>query len=278
MTMTKQERYMGMLWGLVVGDCRGSPIQFSLKDHHLYITKMEYCPIFDKPAGYWTDDSSMAFCVMESYKRLGKYDLKDIGNNFVRWYKDGFWSSDNEAFDVGNATDLAIDGIRQGHLKNGTEDSQGNGSIMRLAPSYIMAHELNNPLILHEISDLTHNSQKVRETVDLMASILDEHCSGQKTRIPSSFSCREDVNNSGWCVSTLDAALWAFHTTDNFKDGMIAAVNLGGDSDSIGAVYGQIAGAFYGLEAIPAQWLEGVKDWKKIDTFIIDFLHSLKCI
>ncbi len=276
--MTKQERYMGMLWGLVVGDCLGSPIQFSDKDNHPFITTMEYCPVFKLPAGYWTDDSSMAFCVMESFSHLGKYDLADIAHNFVRWIDEGFWSSNDHAFDVGNATWSAVYGIKDGHLKNGTEDSQGNGSIMRLAPSYIMARELNNPRILHEISDLTHNSQKVRETVDLMARILDDHCTGQKTSVPSSFSTREDVNNSGWCVSTLDAALWAFHTTENFKDGMIAAVNLGGDSDSIGAVYGQIAGAFYGLEAIPAKWREAVKDWKKIDTFMIEFLHSLKCI
>ena len=275
--MTKQEHYMGMLWGLVVGDCLGSPIQFSNKDHHAYITEMEYCPFFDKPAGYWTDDSSMAFCVMESYKRLGKYDLKDIGNNFVRWHDDGFCSSDDEAFDIGNATEMAIAGISQGQLKNGTEESQGNGSIMRLAPSYIIARELDSHSILHEISDLTHDSQAVRETVDKMASVLDDHCAGRKTEIQSSYVTREEVNNSGWCVSTLDAALWAFHTTDSFRDGMIAAVNLGGDSDSIGAVYGQIAGAYYGLSSIPAEWKEAVKDWKIVDEFMTDFLHTMKC-
>jgi ADP-ribosylglycohydrolase len=75
----------------------------------------------------------------------------------------------------------------------------------------------------------------------------------------------------------LDAALWAFHTTDNFRDGMIAAVNLGGDSDSIGAVYGQIAGAYYGLSAIPAEWKEAIKDWKKVDDFIVSFLQTTKC-
>ena len=89
--MTKQERYMGMLWGLVVGDCLGSPIQFSDKDNHPFITEMEYCPVFKLPAGYWTDDSSMAFCVMESFSRLGKYDLADIAHNFVRWIDEGFW-------------------------------------------------------------------------------------------------------------------------------------------------------------------------------------------
>ena len=276
--MTQQERYMGMLWGLVVGDCLGSPIQFSDKDNHPFITEMEYCPVFKLPAGYWTDDSSMAFCVMESFSRLGKYDLADIAHNFVRWIDEGFWSSADHAFDIGNATWSAVDGIKNGRLKNGTEDSQGNGSIMRFAPSYIMARELNSPAILHEISDLTHDSHAVRKTVDKMAAVLDDHCAGRKTEIQSSYATREAVNNSGWCVSTLDAALWAFHTTKNFRDGMVAAVNLGGDSDSIGAVYGQIAGAYYGLSTIPAEWKEAVKDWKKVDDFIIDFLQNTKCM
>jgi ADP-ribosyl-[dinitrogen reductase] hydrolase len=84
------------------------------------------------------------------------------------------------------------------------------------------------------------------------------------------------VNNSGWAVSTLDAALWAFNTTESFADGLIAAVNLGGDSDSIGAVYGQLAGAFYGFDAIPDRWVKAVKTWEKVDALIERFLDALE--
>ena len=84
------------------------------------------------------------------------------------------------------------------------------------------------------------------------------------------------MNNSGWAVSTLDAALWAFNTTESFADGLIAAVNLGGDSDSIGAVYGQITGAFYGFDAIPDRWVKAVKTWEKVDTLIESFLNALE--
>jgi len=76
-------------------------------------------------------------------------------------------------------------------------------------------------------------------------------------------------------VSTLDAALWAFHSTTSFQDGMLAAVNLGGDSDTIGAVYGQIAGSFYGYDAIPEKWLSKIKDRKKIN-HLIESLNQLK--
>ena len=269
-------RFKGLFWGLVVGDCLGSPIQFTSKDGHPHITEMVPCRGFGTPAGYWTDDSSMAFCVADSLVRLKRYDLKDIANNFVRWYYEGFWSSLEHAFDVGGATSEACSQIRyRGLLKNGSESSQGNGSIMRFAPSYIWNYGASDNRILHEISDLTHDSHKVRETVDLMARICDEHIHGSRTAVKSIYRSRDEVNNSGWAVSTLQAALWAFETTESFEDGLIAAVNLGGDSDSIGAVYGQIAGAYYGFDAIPARWVNAVKDQGNVNE-LIEGLINLK--
>lgn len=264
-----KEIFKGMFWGLVIGDCLGSPIQFSGKDNHEHITSMVPCRHFHTPAGYWTDDSSMAFCIAESYVRLKRYDLKDIANNFTRWMFEGFWSSTGRAFDIGEATYHAIQEIRElGNLKNGSDKTQGNGSIMRFAPSYIMNYGAPDNVMLHEISDLTHCSQTVRDVVDLMASILTEHVEGNRTTQQSIYKTREDVNNSGWSVSTLQAALWAFNTTDDFESGMIQAVNLGGDSDSIGAVYGQIAGAYYGFDAIPSSWVKAVKDYEKVNELI----------
>ena len=131
----------GMLWGLIVGDAFGSPIQFSGKDSHSWITEMVACPIFDLPPGYWTDDGSMAMCIMDSYVRKGGYDLKDIAATFVKWLRKGYLSSiDGSAFDVGYATYDSVNAFAStGSLVNGREDSQGNGSIMRFAPSYLLA-------------------------------------------------------------------------------------------------------------------------------------------
>ena len=251
----------GMLWGLVVGDAFGSPIQFSGRDSHPWITEMVACPVFGLPPGYWTDDGSMAMCVMDSFVRKGGYDLKDIAATFVRWLKEG---SSVMAF------------ARTGSLVNGHEDSQGNGSVMRFAPSYLIARALGRPEIIHEVSDVTHASATVREVCDRFAGVLDEHLAGNRTQMgPGAELKREQVNNSGWAVSTLDAALWAFNTTESFEEGLIAAVNLGGDSDSIGAVFGQIAGAFYGFDAIPDRWVKAVKTWEKVDAFIERFLDAL---
>ena len=272
---TTHDRLKGLFWGLVVGDSLGSPIQFTRKDAHQHITEMVPCETFSTPPGYWTDDSSMAFCVAESFVRLGgKYDLKDIAQNFVRWYDEGFWSSLSRAFDVGMATSFACCALKRKPdvLKNGDEESQGNGSIMRLAPSFIMNYGASDNQLIHEISDLTHCSQRVRETCDLMCKILNEHVNGQRTTEKSIYNTREEVNNSGWAVSTLQAALWAFETTTSFEDALIAAVNLGGDADSIGAVCGQIAGAYYGYEAIPQRWVQAVqghdKTFEDVNTLI----------
>ena len=271
-----RDRAKGALWGLVVGDCLGSPIQFTGKESHPWISQMVACPMFGGlPPGYWTDDSSMAMCIMDSYVRKGKYDLKDIGMTFAKWYQDGYLSSVNGAsFDIGLATANACREIAfRGSFINGSEQSQGNGSIMRFSPSWFIAQKANDPAtVMHEISDLTHSSYRVRETIDKLARILDEHMAGKRTLEVSAYKTREEVNNSGWAVSTLEAALWAFNTTHNFRDALVAAVNLGGDADTIGAVCGQIAGAYYGHSAIPRKWLETVKDWQKVDSLIDKFL------
>ena len=270
------EKSLGLLWGLVVGDCLGSPIQFTDRDGHPWITEMVPCDIFGTPPGYWTDDSSMAFCVAESFARLGQYDRADIANNFVRWYRKGFWSSLSHAFDIGNATHEACRAIAQdGSLVNGEEHSQGNGSIMRFAPSYLIARALGRPEIIHEISDITHASRGVRRICDRFAVSLDELIATGETTAVSRYASREECNNSGWCVSTLESALWALNSTSSFEEALVAAVNLGGDSDSIGAVCGQLAGAKYGFSAIPERWLAAISRREKIDALFAAFLASL---
>ena len=265
----KKDRVRGLLWGLIVGDCLGSPVQFMEMDSFPEVTEMLPCRYFHTPPGYWTDDGALALCIMQSAVNCNGYDLEDIADCFISWYDEGLCSSLDYAFDVGTATAEGILGLKRNRLRNGFEDSQGNGSIMRLAPSLLLDNGDNR--IIHEISDLTHNSCKVRETADLMAEICRDHLNGVKTHHPSEYKTRTEVNNSGWAVSTLQAALWAFHGTDNFEDALIRAVNLGGDADTIGAVCGQISGAYYGYSAIPERWLSVIKDREKLEQLIDDF-------
>ena len=75
----------------------------------------------------------------------------------------------------------------------------------------------------------------------------------------------EDITSSGWVIDTLECALWAFFRFDTWKDGALAVVNRGGDSDTAGAVYGGLAGAFYGLDSIPTKWLDGMQKRELIE-------------
>ena len=112
--------------------------------------------------------------------------------------------------------------------------------------------------------------------MDLMNEYRSKLCTAEEAvRLVKSGDWVDYGSNNGY-PSTLDAALWAFNATATFEEGMIAAVNLGGDSDTIGAVFGQIAGAFYGFEAIPKRWVQAVKTWEKVDAFIERFLDAVE--
>ena len=109
-----------------------------------------------------------------------------------------------------------------------------------------------------------------------MCTVIFDHLEGVKTDIQSCYKSRKEASNSGLAGATLNSALWAFHSTNTFEEGLIEAVNLGGDSDSIGAVYGQIAGAYYGYEQIPNRWKNGIIDKIYIDKFANNMIDVLE--
>ncbi len=84
----------------------------------------------------------------------------------------------------------------------------------------------------------------------------------------------DEINNSGFVLTTLEAALWCFHHTDDFESALIKAVNLCGDADTIGAVCGQIAGAYYGYNAIPERWLESILKRELIEEKALQMYQS----
>lgn len=283
-----RDRAKGALWGLLVGDALGDPLQFGppRPDNHL-LTEMEAGGPFRTPAGYWTDDGAMALCIIDSAVRKGGYDLRDIADTFLRWYQDGYMSSLDHAFDVGCSTSSSLHKYAAtGNLVNGHEGAQGNGSLMRHAPATFLARkEGRAPAVCFEISDVTHASASVRECVRTLDAAISRHVfdhdlgktdalgryvkesDGRKVGAP-----RNKVACSGHAAEALDAALWAFHTTDTFEDALIRAVNNGNDSDTVGAITGQIAGSWYGFSAIPKRWLKAMKDYKKLDELIEKFL------
>lgn len=282
-------RAHGSLLGLAVGDALGTTLEFMRPGSFPPISDMLGGGPFNLEPGEWTDDTSMALCLAESIIESGGFDPHDQMRRYLRWYREGHLSVTGHCFDIGSTTRDALTRFeRSGDPYSGSTDprSAGNGSIMRLAPIPIVF--VNDPAeairLAGESSRTTHGAAICMDACRYLAGLIVGALSGRsKTELlaplyspladgwrdaplvsevaplaAGSFLAKQppQVRGSGYVVESLEAALWAFATTASFADGALAAVNLGDDADTTGAVYGQVAGAYYGVDGIPGSWLE----------------------
>ncbi|MEJ1242464.1 ADP-ribosylglycohydrolase family protein [Chryseolinea sp. T2] len=309
------ERISGCFLGLAVGDALGVPVEFrSRKDLDARpVDGMRGYGTWHQAPGTWSDDSSMTFCLAESL--AGSYDLRDIANGFLRWYREGYWAAHYHVFDIGETTRHALSRIKGGEdpLFSGGLDveSNGNGSLMRIAPVALYSHGLNEADFfarIREVSGITHAHFRSVFSCYLFGTIVREIlCNKSKSEALASAAARvkefaavsefnrdelgrferilsgrllqaerNSINSDGYVVSTLEAAIWSFLTTDNYKDAVLKAVNLGEDTDTTACVTGALAGLYYGEAAIPSQWREVLAREKDILKLSCDFTESLK--
>ncbi len=275
-------RLKGMFFGLAVGDALGTTLEFKYRDVHPPITEMEGGGPFNLQPGEWTDDTSLALALAQTlidhskggWATLNKIELL---NNFTRWYKYGAFSHNDRCFDIGTTTRQAL---AKFIASNGTNDNpasndpfaSGNGGIMRLAPVVVWAATHQPPKyvapseyaihLAHQQSKTTHKSPECLYTARIMAKALMWAMYGApKKKIRSMMTwdmpkSRDEVKSTGYVIDTWTAANWCVQETDNFKDALLLAVNLADDADTVGAVTGQLAGAIYGYDEIPEEWLK----------------------
>ncbi len=286
---TTRDRFRGCLLGLAAGDALGTTLEFEPPGTFTPIDDMIGGGPFRLQPGQWTDDMSMALCLAASLIERGGFDAKDQMQRYVSWWKDGYLSSTGSCFDIGNTVSDALSRfIRTGEPYAGSTDpmSAGNGSLMRLAaaPMYYAGDAAEAIDRGAESSRTTHGTKEAVDTcryfsgllvgalkgVDKETLLAARYCpvEGHWGRSPlaekisaiadGSFKDKEppEIKGKGYVVDALEAALWAFHKSQDFREGALLAVNLGDDADTTGAIYGQIAGAYYGAEAIPAEWRE----------------------
>lgn len=285
MTSDKMDRFKGCLAGLAVGDALGTTVEFSPPGSFPPVTDLVGGGVFQLQPGQWTDDTSMALCLAESLLEQEGFDPVDQMARYLKWMREGDLSSTGVCFDIGNATREALLRFeRTGEGYCGSEDpyAAGNGSIMRLAPVAMYYVEEPQKAIDYAArsSRTTHAAAECVDACKLLAAFLlgalkgrtkdelmdpaafDEWL-GRAPLVPKieeirrgSFLSKEppEIQGSGYVVQSLEAALWAFAKSSSFREGALRAVNLGDDADTTGAVYGQLAGAFYGYEAIPETW------------------------
>ena len=285
--VSPRDRYLGALLGLAAGDALGTSLEFKAPGTFRSIGDMVGGGPFALAPGQWTDDTSMALCLAESLLERGEFDAVDQMRRYVRWMDEGLWSSTGRCFDIGNTVRGALEAFRRtGEGFSGPTDEQtaGNGSLMRLAP--VPMYFAREPELAIQMaadsSRTTHGTAAAMDACRYFGGLLvgalggvpkGELLSPAYTPVPGlweraplhhgvaavargSFRTKRPpaIRGTGHVVACLEAALWAFATTDDFESGALAAVNLGDDADTTGAVFGQIAGAHYGVHAIPAAW------------------------
>jgi ADP-ribosylglycohydrolase len=285
----KRDRVRGALIGLAVGDAVGTTVEFKPPGTFEPVTDMVGGGPFRLRPGEWTDDTSMALCLAESLIECGGFNARDQMERYVKWCKTGYLSSTGKFFDIGRTTREALaQFLETGDPFAGSTDprSAGNGSLMRLAP--VAMFYVNRPeegiVACGESSRTTHGAREAVDACRYFGGLLIGAMNGvSKAELLSpmyspvrglwrreplapkiaevaggSFLRRSppEIAGTGYVVRSLEAALWAFATTDNYRDGCLAAVNLGDDADTTAAAYGQIAGAHYGESGIPAEWRE----------------------
>jgi ADP-ribosylglycohydrolase len=280
------ERYRGALLGLAAGDAVGTTLEFRSPGSFAPIDDMVGGGPFNLLPGQWTDDTSMALCLATSLVECG-YDVRDQIERYVRWWREGYFSSTGRCFDIGNTTRSALARFEQhGDPYAGSTDdhASGNGSIMRLAPVPLaFAHDPALAIArAGDSSRTTHGAPAAVDACRYLGGLIVGALQGETkaellapcyTPAPGvweaqplhpaigaiaagSFRTKQPpaIRGSGYVVDSLEAALWAFAHSDSFREGCLLAVNLGDDADTTAAVYGQLAGAYYGEHGIPAEW------------------------
>lgn len=279
-----RDKCKGAIFGTIVGDALFQPIEFSSKLGHPWIDKMTYGKVWGIPTGCYTDDSSMMLCIMQGFLDDPKYNtIHNIAKAFVRWMDEGLWSATGNCFDIGNSCRSGLMAFkRHGSLKNGTPYSIGCGGIMRYASSWMVGYKLAENHdeglrleVVQEINDIDHANVKCNRAIERITHIYDDHLlKNRKTGIVSEYSNWRNATGGGDAYGCLETALWAFNTTSNFRDAVIASGNVGGDTDSVAAVCGGIAGSYYGFKAIPHEWLEALPEYDRLNNFVEEFLDA----
>lgn len=305
--MEVRDRYRGSLLGLAVGDAIGTTLEFSQPGSFAPLEDMVGDGPFHLNPGEWTDDTSMALCLAASLVEQKGFDTRDQMERYLRWRDEGYMSSNGTCFDIGSTVSASLNRFEEtGNPFAGSTHPRtaGNGSIMRLAPVplFYACQPYEALEKSAESSRTTHGAQTARDACRYLGALIvgavhraskEDLLSPFYSPIPNywqpqplvselaevaagSFKQRHppEIRGTGYVVKSLEAALWAFYHSSSFQEGCLLAVNLGDDADTTGAVYGQLAGAFYGEPGIPQQWCTRLAHRSLIE-FLADQLFEL---
>jgi ADP-ribosyl-[dinitrogen reductase] hydrolase len=280
---TLRDRYRGCLLGLACGDALGGPVEFKSRE---WIAKNYPGGLRDLVGGGWlelepgeiTDDTQLTLAIARSLAKGGPLDMDDVAANFLEWHH-------SRPKDQGNLTRAALNLLDSGMPWNeageraratGASGGAGNGSVMRCAPVALRFANDGPAMISASIdtSRITHADPRCTcGTVAINQALVWLLKGGEKDGVvaatvdgveePAVIDAvekartiqRDDLDAGGYVLASITSAFWALLQCASLEETLVAAVNLGQDADTTGAVAGALAGAHWGVEAIPDRWL-----------------------
>ncbi|MGD9502100.1 MAG: ADP-ribosylglycohydrolase family protein [Methyloceanibacter sp.] len=277
-----EDRAVGALLGLAIGDAIGATLESALRDCCAPVEGMIGGGLFRLEPGQWTDDTSLALALGESLVERGGLDEADLMQRFGAWWREGRYASTGRSFGIGPTTRASLERwLVTGDPVAGSAapDTATNGSLMRLAP--VAIRYWNDAAKRREAaarqSRTTHGAAEAVDACIAFADLLADAIAGKPrievlrardepladtiaTIMKGSWrgKQRKEIASSSYVAHTLEAAIWSMATTGDFRSAILLAANLGDDADTTAAVTGQIAGALYGLSGIPGDWKERV--------------------
>lgn len=310
----REDAIKAALFGLALGDAVGVPVEFRSRQalSQNPVTGLTGYGTHNQPPGTWSDDSSLTFCLADAL--CDGFGLQKIAGNFIRWRNEGWWTPHGTVFDIGNSTDAAIGRLKRGtrpDLAGGFDENEnGNGSLMRILPlaffskdkavdeRYRLARQVSSVTHAHirsviscfyylEYARLLLNGTEKREAYEAVKPVVkdclrsqdvnreevkkfDRLLEGDVWALP-----QRAIQSSGYVLHSLEASLWCLLTTGSYAEAVLKAVNLGGDTDTTGAIAGGLAGIVYGFENIPYAWVDVLAKKIAIEVLADRFAKSL---
>lgn len=294
------DKVNGLIIGSLVGDALGVPVEFNPRQvlRRNPVTDMREFGTHNQPKGTWSDDGSLLLISLETL--VNKEPPIEALKKFAKWVTEGYWAAHGDAFDIGNTTGYAIEQFMQHGKANPltTPESNGNGALMRIAPlalfiepKYMKPEDLYK--LCGEWSSLTHGHEVSAFACTyytmLISLVLNEFTLGEayqfvrtttKRFAPKGFErllddkrhisdySMDEIQSDGYCLHTLEAAVWCAWNSPTYKDSVLMAVNLGDDTDTTASVCGGILGAYYGRSAIPTEWVQSLARLQDIENLI----------
>lgn len=280
--------------GLLIGDALGVPVEFVSRDEIRQnpVTDMRGYGTYNQPAGTWSDDTAMALATMHSIVKKQGIDYDDIMKRFVSWLYDAKYMQGDRTFDCGITTSTAINNYFYDKIPalecgcSGVRDN-GNGSLMRILPlAYIKNIDYKT---IENVSGITHAHKRSKIAcvlyVEMAKSMLEnnglsikEHIENANKKIQEYYKDSpelkhferifnndlDDISGKGYVIYTFECVVHCLLTTDSFRDAVLKAVNIGGDTDTNAAICGGLAGIYYGYESIPIDWIGQVDQIDKV--------------